>query len=329
MDAALIIALDGAFDEGRGGAAEVARTMKLAGMLGLQKEALNLPPSVMNALGKLAPSDTTRSAVINGLATSGAIGAAGLGTRALFSGARALGERFSKKKDLEKILETFPRLKEYPRAEVELAYNSIRHMNPHIAADPLAGGSLLGQVLRQRDSLDPKTMRMEVDLAGNLLRLRPEDQHIGEEIVRDAVSTGMAMGFQEAAKTRDRQMAEAFQRAENKQNRDAATDAQTRQLRAQGGQAQASLNLKKQEMANRAKEMAAARAAAERDSKTEHGRRVSLAEQMQKFQRDENIDSHERQDRREGIKATLRGTVPGPTTPTLNQILAKYPHLRP
>jgi hypothetical protein len=336
MDTTLVEIL-AAHGSGRISAEGAARSVKLASMLGMKKEALNLPPSVMAALGKLNPSQSTRDAMVHGLAASGAIGAAGMGVHALSSGARALTERYSKKKDLEKILQTFPRLREYPQAEIDLAYNSIRHMNPHIASDPLAGGSLLGQVLRQRDSLDPKTLRMEVDLAGNLLRLRPEEQHIGEEIMRDATSAGMAMGFQEAAKARDRAQAEAFQFGENQKNRDAQSALQTQQLRAQGGIAQANLNLKKKEMANRVKEMAAARAASERDSKTEHGRRISLAERMQTFQREENEKGHNRQDERLFPQAILRGAVLNeymdPLTgqsipPSIGDVQHLYPSLR-
>ena len=327
MDAALITALNGAYDEGRGGAEGIARTMKLAGMLGMQKEALNLPPGVMGALGKLAPSPTTRNAVVTGLVTSGTLAAAGLGVRAVSSGARALNERFSKKKDLEKILETFPRLKEYSPAEIELAYNSIRHMNPHIAADPLAGGSLLGQVLRQRDSLDPKTMRMDVDLAGNLLRLRPEDQHIGEEIVRDAVSTGMAMGFQEAAKTRDRTQAEQFQRGENytkrvfdASQRDEDRAAQKKELGARYRQA----------VLDR-KEMSGIKAQERADKQRENRDRQRMELLKMRFAQSEGLKGHARQDQREGIKAMLNNAEVDQMTPanTLNTIFNNHPHLRP
>jgi hypothetical protein len=315
MDATLLTILE-AQGSGRISAAGAASAVKLAGMLGMKKEALSLPPTVMAALGHLNPNQSTRDAVVHGLAASGAIGAVGMGIHGLSAGARALGERYSKKKDLEKILQTFPRLKEYPPEEIELAYNSIRHMNPHIASDPLAGGSLLGQVLRQRDMLDPKTLRMEVDLAGNLLRLRPEDKRIGEEIMRDAASAGMAMGFQEAAKTRDRAMAERFQLGENDKNRSASREQQTQQLRAQGGIARANLDLKKKEMANRAKELAAGRSADERSSKTEHGRRVFLADRLQDFQRDQNLSNQQAQDAREAIKQVLRHTS-GPQIPVL------------
>ncbi len=210
MDAVLVDVLE-ARAAGRITPADATSAMKLASALGMRKEALNLPPAVVSALGTLKPSAATADAIRHGLIASAATGTAGLGIHGLVSGARAVNEKFSHKRDLEKILETFPRLRDYPQNEIDLAYNSIRHMNPHIAKDPLAGGSLLAQVLRQRDSLDPKTLRMDQDLAGNLLRLRPEERHVGEEILREGVQAGMTMGFQEAAKVREQARTEAFQ----------------------------------------------------------------------------------------------------------------------
>jgi len=219
MDALLVDILH-ARSAGRISSTGAESAVKLAGALGMQKEALKLPPSVMSALSALRPSPETARAITSGLAASAATAGVGLGIHGLASGARALEERVTKKRDLAKILETFPRLKEdYSEAEINLAYNSIRHMNPHIAKDPLAGGSLLGQVLRQRDAMDPKTMRMEADLAGNLLRLRPEERHVGEEIARDAASAGMMLGFQEASKLRDRKEQQTWQEGQTAQER--------------------------------------------------------------------------------------------------------------
>lgn len=259
MDAVLVNILH-AQGSGRVTATEAESATKLAGALGMHKEALKLPGGVMSALGALRPSPETSRAITSGLAASAATAGVGLGIHGIASGARALNERFSKKKDLDTILNTFPRLKEdYPDAEIQLAYNSIRHMNPHIAKDPLAGGSLLGQVLRQRDAMDPKTMRMEADLAGNLLRLRPEEHHIGEEIVRDAASAGMMLGFQEASKMRDRREQQGWQEGQTREER-------AHRERLSNEQSAAATAMKNKEIGARARQAFADRKAREADS---------------------------------------------------------------
>jgi len=331
MDAVLVNVLEKQA-AGRITPADTASAVKLAGLLGMKKEALLVPPAVRNALGRLTLSPATQQAITTGLASSLGIGLAGLGVHGVASGARAINERLSKKKDLERILEVFPRLKEYPPNEIELAYNSIRHMNPHIAKDPLAGGSLLGQVLRQRDNLDPKTMRMETDLAGNLLRLRPEERHTGEEIMRDAMSVGMGIGFNEASKLRSAQHQQSWQAAQNDaqiaQRRDELAEAKAERVRKERGEEakeldayfrrQQDLKLKRQELGMKARQFYASR-------------------------RDRADDRHEKKldreanDRRVFAQAILRDAVNQEyldpvtgqkTPPTIGDVLHLYPNLR-
>lgn len=137
--------------------------------------------------------------------------AVGLGITAAAVGGRALVDRATRNSDLERILQVYPHLKEYDRKDIELAYSSMRHMNPHIAKDPLAGGTLLGQMLRSRDPMNPKVLRFEPQLAGDLLRLSPKEEHAFEEVARDAVMRGMASGADEASRNRQMLGQQAFQ----------------------------------------------------------------------------------------------------------------------
>jgi hypothetical protein len=59
--------------------------------------------------------------------------------------------------DLKKVLEVHPDIKEHSDHDIRLAYQSIRVLNPVVAKDPLMGGTLLGQVLRNRDPMNPRS----------------------------------------------------------------------------------------------------------------------------------------------------------------------------
>lgn len=134
---------------------------------------------------------------------------AGLGVTSAAALGRGAMDKATKGRDLERILEVYPHLKEYPRAEIELAYSSLRHMNPHMAKDPLAGGTLLGQMLRNRDPMNPKLLRFDT-LAGDLLRLNPKEEHAFEEVARDAVMKGMSHGIEDLSKERAARGQQAF-----------------------------------------------------------------------------------------------------------------------
>ena len=144
---------------------------------------------------------------------------AGLGVSAASAGGRALMNKATKNRDLESILEVYPHLKEWDRKEIELAYSSMRHMNPHIAKDPLAGGTLLGQMLRSRDPLNPKVLRFDPQLAGDLMRLSPKEEHAFEETARDAVMKGIGMGFEDASRSSAADKQRAFMEEQEKGRR--------------------------------------------------------------------------------------------------------------
>lgn len=129
--------------------------------------------------------------------------AAGALMQAGTAAARAGFEAATKGRDLQRILDVYPHLREnYSAADIDLAYNSMRHMNPHVAKDPLTGGTLLGQMLRSRDPLNPASLRFEPDLAMNLLRGRPQEDHSFDESLRDGVMRAMTQGASEAASSR-------------------------------------------------------------------------------------------------------------------------------
>lgn len=111
----------------------------------------------------------------SGFASFGAGLAHGIGATAATAvvgvgGAMAMGAAIDKltfKRDLANVLKVNAHLKqEFPAQEIETAFRSIRSMNPEFAKDPLVAGHLLGQILRNRDPMNPKLPpRVDTQLA--------------------------------------------------------------------------------------------------------------------------------------------------------------------
>ena len=144
-----------------------------------------------------------------GAASGAALFGAGLMAEAGVQGVRQLLDRAAKKRDLDKILGTFPEIEGYPEGDIQLAYNAMRHVNPHFAKDPLIGGTLLKQLLRQRDPDNPRSLRFEGGLAVDLVRSAPRPDDTISRLATESFTSGMGS----ALKSRDDQ---AFRREQTK-----------------------------------------------------------------------------------------------------------------
>ena len=58
----------------------------------------------------------------------------------------------------------------YPRGLVELAFACLWDLAPRAMQNPLAGGTLLGQILRSRDVVNPNCLRIDLAMVAELLR---------------------------------------------------------------------------------------------------------------------------------------------------------------
>lgn len=126
----------------------------------LKEAAFSIPPSVRD--------DMIRTALNAGMLTASAGGLA-LAGKGLATAASAL----TFNRDLKAILEVHPDLKEYSEKDLKLAYTSIRTLNPEFAKDPLVGGQLLGQILRNRSPDNPKAApRVDLGTAKDLVSAR-------------------------------------------------------------------------------------------------------------------------------------------------------------
>lgn len=166
---------------------------------------------------KAMGSEAGRTALL-GLA--GGVGAGGAGLIGLGAG-KALKKGWDKLtygRDMNRILEVYPHLKEYPERERHLAYDSLRHLNPHFAKDPLVGGTMLGQILRSRDPTNPKSLRFEGHLAADLVKSRVRDDDPVSSGLQNAFQQGMRDAMQESAKGR------AYQQQLADRRQDSATD---------------------------------------------------------------------------------------------------------
>jgi len=113
-----------------------------------------------------------------------------LGTATVVGG-KAMYDKATYGRDLRAITDVYPHLKKYPEKELRLAYSSLRNLNPQFAKDPLVGGTLLGQLLRQRDPLNPKALRLDPGMASDLVRNRRDTRGGIDEMVPAAFQAGM------------------------------------------------------------------------------------------------------------------------------------------
>ena len=85
------------------------------------------------------------------LQTAGVIGSAGLALDAGIRGARQminLGvDKVKKPMEYQAMVEAHPELQKEDAGKVQALYNSLRHMSPHMAADPVIAGSFVRQLL--------------------------------------------------------------------------------------------------------------------------------------------------------------------------------------
>jgi hypothetical protein len=150
-----------------------------------------------------------KSQLMNTLLQGLVLGGAGtIGGALAYGGADAVGKAWSaatRGRDLRRITDVYPQLKKEDPKELNLAYNSLRHLNPHFAKDPLVGGTLLGEILRSRDATNPRgpgSMRFSPDLAQNLLRSAPRGDDTVRRLAADQFAGGMRDALQQSAKDR-------------------------------------------------------------------------------------------------------------------------------
>lgn len=160
---------------------ELERPLSLGEVVSSTKKA-----SAMDTLKSYGP--TAANALVQGLAFTGAGALAAGGVQ----GARKLHDIATRKRDLKKIRGVYPELNDYSDMEVELAYRSLRHINPHFAKDPMVGGTLLMRILRNRNTMDPSAApRFTGEMAMELSRARPRSNEAFERLAVDGFTRGL------------------------------------------------------------------------------------------------------------------------------------------
>lgn len=136
-------------------------------------------------------------ALQEGLGASLALGTAGLAMAGVVEGSKKLFDMATFRRDLNRILETYPEIRStYPPAWIDLAYQSIRTMNPTVARDPMTGGTLLKQILAQRNTQNPGgTPSFDWNHATSLIQHRPKGQNAAEEVLYGAAREGVLHGL--------------------------------------------------------------------------------------------------------------------------------------
>jgi len=131
-----------------------------------------------------------RSALIMGGGAAAGMAVVG----GLATGAVSMKNRLTYRRDLNKVLEVHPDISEnYSPRDVNLAFSSLRSMNPDMANDPLVGGNLLAQILRNRDITDPtKAPRFPADVAMSLYSAKKGYRDPTGELLKGSLESGMS-----------------------------------------------------------------------------------------------------------------------------------------
>lgn len=160
----------------------------------LEKMAATLSTTATNPLyGEVA-----RGLASGAAATGGGIAAA-LAGHSIAKAVAAARDRLSFRKDLNNILEVYPEIAEqHGDRDISLAYQSIRTLNPTFAKDPLVGGTLLGQILRNRDVHDPKKApRFEPGVAKDLITAERKGRDSTGKDIASILGGGFETGLKE------------------------------------------------------------------------------------------------------------------------------------
>lgn len=117
-----------------------------------------------------------------------------VGTAAM-AGAKAVHNKLTYRRDLNRLLAVRPDIKnEHSQKDIDLAFNSMRMLNPQFAKDPLTGSTLLQQILRNRDIHDPSAPpRMDLGVAKELFTAERRGRDpMQEAVVRSFQAGGEA-----------------------------------------------------------------------------------------------------------------------------------------
>lgn len=96
---------------------------------------------------------------------------------------RKAHDKLTYRGDLRKIQEVYPDIAQHDKKHIDLAYQSLRRLNPKFARDPLVGGTLLRTVLRNREFDNPKgAPRMDLSMAKELANVREHEHPLAKAI---------------------------------------------------------------------------------------------------------------------------------------------------
>jgi hypothetical protein len=151
------------------------------------------------------------------------LGTAGLATSLLgsaaMSGAKAVHGKLTYRRDLNRLLDVRPEIKEeHSKRDIDLAFQSMRHLNPDLAKDPLTGSTLLQQILRNRDIHDPSAPpRMDLGVAKELYTAERRGRDPMQEMAARSFQAGSELAIRdnlEKARMREQMATRAQQEAE-------------------------------------------------------------------------------------------------------------------
>ena len=137
-----------------------------------------------------------------GGATALGASVAGLAGHGLGVGVAKVVDHLTFDRDFNKMVQMHPELKSYPPDTVRAVFTSVRAMSPEYSSDPLLAGTMVSQVLRNRDPLNLHSApRFDAPLAktisetGKAVRERSMESQFSQMLAQSAQSGAMAGGM--------------------------------------------------------------------------------------------------------------------------------------
>ncbi|CAB4131649.1 hypothetical protein UFOVP276_61 [uncultured Caudovirales phage] len=180
---------------------------KTAGLLGSAWKGMKfqelMGPEVTETAAKALNTPANRFAhtLGNQLTAGAAISAVGLGGESVLRGMRQLVDmgvdKWRKPIEYKAMLSAHPELMEQDASRVQALYNSLRHMSPHMAKDPVIAGSFVRTLLNQGSegsvAVPMDTAKMLADTQGKAMSThRMEPSQFSSYLSKNVVPHGQS-----------------------------------------------------------------------------------------------------------------------------------------
>lgn len=154
---------------------------------GLDQAGKVIKPTGLETFGNVMGSQLTAGAAVGGIT---------LGGEAVIGGMRKLVnmgiDKWRKPMEYKAMLDAHPELQQQDAAKVQALYNSLRHMSPHMAKDPVIAGSFVRNLLERGNEGSVAVPMDTAKLLADTQKSVSNSKHTDPSMFPDFMSKGVA-----------------------------------------------------------------------------------------------------------------------------------------